>query len=62
MYLVIYHLALATIRYWNLFRSNFWRGNITLWMMIAVITQVVLCQRWIYNYEDDSDLNEMDDK
>ena len=62
VYLIFYHLILATIRYWNIFGSNYWRGNITLWMMFAVITQVLLCQRWIYNYDDDTDYNQMNSR
>ena len=64
LYTYIYHLALAAIRYWNLFRSNAWRESITLCMMVAVITQVLLCQRWLYNHDEDVDFdyNEMSDK
>ena len=48
IFLICYHLGLGTIRYWNLFMSNVWRGHVTLWMMLTVVIMVLLCQRWVY--------------
>jgi len=64
IYLIVYHLALAAIRYWSLFMSNWWRENITVCMLVAVITQVLLCHRWVYNLDEDVDFdyNEMSEK
>lgn len=48
IFLIFYHLALGAIRFWNLFGSNKFRGNITIWMMLTVVVIILLCQRWIY--------------
>ena len=55
IYLIVYHLALAAVSYCNSFLSKYWRKSITVWMLIVVITQVMLCTRWIYNNIYDSD-------
>ena len=48
IFLIFYHLALGGVRYWNLFLSNQFRANITIWMMLTVVVIILLCQRWIY--------------
>ncbi len=51
IFLILYHLAMGAIRYWNIYRSNFNRASITIWMMLTVFTIIYLCQRWIFYFD-----------
>ena len=48
VFLIFYHLGMGLIRFWNVFQSNRFRGNMTLWLMLTVVFIILLCQRWIY--------------